>query len=317
MELDIFNNKDALVNKHTFYRAVVEDREDPKKLGRVRVRILGIHPINAKNEGKDKGVPVANLPWAEVIPPLMHGGQNSGIGISTVPVLGTWVWVFLDGGDWNRPIIIGGMYGIPTKQGPGDDKKDGGFFDKDKKYPIKERLNEQDTNRLANQNKFAETPIKKVRDASKDKGIPTATGKTWDEPLEVSSKAKYPDNTVYETIGGNFMEYDDTEGNVRIHFFHKSGTYWEMVENGDYNIKIRKKKFEIIDDDSSKLVKKSEYVTIQADNELKVDGYRDILVGGTHNEIVKGLTTEHYKSGQITKGGPKVKINAGIIQLNC
>jgi hypothetical protein len=320
----LFDNSDHLHNispsQNTFYRAVIEDNDDSKEpggtLGRCRVRVLGIHPQNAKRTGKNKGVPTDELPWAELmVSTAFHGGM-SGFGISAVPLKGTWVWVFFDGGDWNRPIITGLIYSISTKQGPGASKPNGGFYDPDKVYPIKKKLNEQDINRLAANRKFAETPIKKIRDANKDKGISTSTGGTWDEILEASSKAKYPQNTVFETKGQSIIEYDSTDGNERIHFFHKTGTYWEMQENGDYQSKTTGKHYEIMNKDYHRLVKKNQRVTVQADVETKYDAKETILVGGARKETVKGIVNEEYKSGQNTKGGPKITIKAGVILLN-
>ena len=69
------------------YYGVIESRADPKQLGRVRVRVLGIHT-------EDKVLlPTADLPWATV---LSHDGSNSGLG--TTPsfyVEGTWVGMFM------------------------------------------------------------------------------------------------------------------------------------------------------------------------------------------------------------------------------
>ena len=59
------------------YYAVVENIIDPKELGRVQVRILGVHSENLVD------VPVDTLPWAYVIPPNMFGGLHQGIGISS------------------------------------------------------------------------------------------------------------------------------------------------------------------------------------------------------------------------------------------
>jgi len=71
-------------------------------------------------------VPTSELPWAETIVSTGFHGGMSGIGISAVPLKGTWVWVFLDGGDWNRPIIIGLISGIPVQVR--HDKPAQGFF---------------------------------------------------------------------------------------------------------------------------------------------------------------------------------------------
>ena len=336
----LFDNADHLHNispsQNVFYRAVIEDNDDSKEaggtLGRCRVRILGIHPQNAKRSGKNKGVPTDELPWAELMVTTSFGGGMSGFGISSVPLKGTWVWVFFDGGDWNKPIIIGIIYSVSTKQGPGASKADGGFYDPDKKYPIKEKLNEQDINRLAANRKFAETPIKKIRDAKKDKGISTSTGGTWDELIEASSKAKYPNNIVFETKGESIIEYDSTDGNERIHFFHKSGTYWEIQDKGDYQSKTVGNHYEIIDKDYHRLTKMNQRITVQADVETKYDAKETILIGGERkitvkgnvfqiykgnkDEKVAGSCTEIYSSGQITNGGPKITIKAGVINLN-
>ena len=45
-----------------WFTGVVEDRNDPAKLGRVRVRCLGFHTED-KND-----IPTADLPWAHVMP---------------------------------------------------------------------------------------------------------------------------------------------------------------------------------------------------------------------------------------------------------
>ena len=53
------------------YYGVVESRADPKQLGRVKVRVLGIHT-------EDKVLlPPADLPWATG---LSHDGSNRCLG---------------------------------------------------------------------------------------------------------------------------------------------------------------------------------------------------------------------------------------------
>ena len=53
-----------------YYIGVIEDRRDPEKLGRFRVRVLGLHPIETDI------LPTADLPWATVLNP---SGGNSGL----------------------------------------------------------------------------------------------------------------------------------------------------------------------------------------------------------------------------------------------
>jgi hypothetical protein len=81
---------------------VVEDRMDPEKMGRCRVRIYGYH-----TESKVI-LPTKDLPWATPIQPITSAAI-SGIGSSPLgPVEGTWViGFFLDGEDMQQPAIFG------------------------------------------------------------------------------------------------------------------------------------------------------------------------------------------------------------------
>ena len=88
---------------------VVEDRFDPEKLGRVRVRWLGYH-----TEDKEK-ILTKDLPWAQV---MQSVGGNSMAGVGDAPVNlveGTWViGFFRDPDSLQDPIVIGTMPGMNT-----------------------------------------------------------------------------------------------------------------------------------------------------------------------------------------------------------
>ena len=76
---------------------------DPKKLGRVKVRIHGIHPndVNAVSE--------ADLPFAQVLVPTTEGG-SSGIGTVVGLKPGAQVFgIFLDGTNSQLPMIMGSI----------------------------------------------------------------------------------------------------------------------------------------------------------------------------------------------------------------
>ena len=125
------------INEKTFYKGVIENNRDPKNMGRVQVRLLGIHSSNLLL------VPTETLPWANVIQPLSFGGFISGIGISSVPVQGTWVWCFVDFNDMNNIVVLGGISGINTEK---IEAKTQGFIDPDYIYPLEETLNKPDFN---------------------------------------------------------------------------------------------------------------------------------------------------------------------------
>lgn len=94
------------------YTGVVEDRMDPLKLGRCKVRVVGIH-----TESKAL-LPTIDLPWAMPMQSL-NSAAISGIGDAPIgPVEGTWVVVvFQDDEDTQFPIILGTIGGIPQKEG--------------------------------------------------------------------------------------------------------------------------------------------------------------------------------------------------------
>ena len=132
-----------MYGEFVWWQGVVEDRIDPLKLGRVRVRVLGYHTDN-KEDGV--GIPTIDLPWATPSQPITSAAMN-GIGTTPLgPVEGTWVFGFFrDGKAAQEPVIIGTFGGIP---------EDGsnpalGFNDPNGKYPLQTNLKEADTNRLA------------------------------------------------------------------------------------------------------------------------------------------------------------------------
>ena len=56
-----------------FFIGVVEDRADPEQMGRVRVRIFGIHTADKVK------IPTDSLPWAQVTMPVTNASFG-GIG---------------------------------------------------------------------------------------------------------------------------------------------------------------------------------------------------------------------------------------------
>lgn len=86
---------------------VVENREDPLKLGRCQCRIMGLHTA-------DKTIlPTDMLPWAIPMQPINSAAMN-GIGHAPVGLVpGTWVLVVFQDDDNQQPIMIGSVGGIP------------------------------------------------------------------------------------------------------------------------------------------------------------------------------------------------------------
>ena len=88
---------------------VVEDRFDPEKQGRVRVRWLGYHTDEKAR------ILTKDLPWAQVMQPVSNNSM-SGVGDAPVNLVeGSWVvGFFRDPGTLQDPIVIGTMPGQNT-----------------------------------------------------------------------------------------------------------------------------------------------------------------------------------------------------------
>ena len=88
---------------------VVEDRMDPLKIGRVRVRITGYHIANKQE------LPTSDLPWALPMQPILSAAISGKGDTPLGPLEGTWVvGFFADGAECQQPIIMGTLGGIPN-----------------------------------------------------------------------------------------------------------------------------------------------------------------------------------------------------------
>ena len=97
-------------NGFIWFVGVVEDRNDPKNLGRLRVRCLGYHTEKLDD------LKTEDLPWAHVMNPITSA-TVSGLGQTPLgAVEGSWVvGFFQDGADAQMPIIIGTLPGVPSE----------------------------------------------------------------------------------------------------------------------------------------------------------------------------------------------------------
>lgn len=113
-----------------FYRGVVEDNNDPLKVGRVRARIFGLH--TEKNiRGAKEGILTEHLPWVEPCLPIAEG-SISGYGIFSVPLQGSHVMIFFENGSLSKPHYFASLPGVTSERAQRD-----GFNDPDGVYPDK------------------------------------------------------------------------------------------------------------------------------------------------------------------------------------
>ena len=93
-------------DKFTSFIGVVEDVNDPKQSGRVKVRCVGWHPKAKEGDESGDGLTTDDLPWAKVGMPVTHA-QQSRIGGKHGLLPGCWViGFFLDGEEAQDPFIL-------------------------------------------------------------------------------------------------------------------------------------------------------------------------------------------------------------------
>ena len=300
-----------------WFVGVVEDRNDPKTLGRLRVRCLGYHTEDLTK------LPTSDLPWAHIMNPITSA-TVSGVGQSPLgAVEGTWVvGFFTDGSDAQQPMIMGTLPGVPAKLPTKDATK--GFQDvTNANYP---KYLETDVNRLAVNEKIEDDDgnisesnphsTLTIRRADRDLavGIAQIDGifdgvapidsdldtTFWDEPA-TEYNATYPRNHVYESEGGHIREIDDTPGAERIHERHNSGSGYEIFPNGTKVTRVKGKNYNIVSDD--------EYCHIQGTARETIDKGLRIRVNA------EGITGNNYNIEVGQGSNVNVEVNGGNINL--
>ena len=304
------------ISEFKHFVGVVEDRHDPEKLGRLRVRCLGIHTSD-KNK-----IASSDLPWASVLLPTTSAGI-SGLGQSpSFIVEGAWVWgYFRDGnGLMQEMVIVGTLPGRPAELG----KTASGFYDPNSRldengeptgvsvYP--KEFAEPDTNRLAVNDLEKEHSSLTARKAARLENIPTADfdeispnitasdTDNWSQPA-ITYNAVYPYNHVFESESGHIREYDDSftidedgirTNHYRIHERHSSGTSYEIDTAGNR-----------ID-----LNMASYFNITQKDNKHYIKGNSDVTIDGRHKVFINksGIADNNYD----IQVGPNANVNIQV-----
>jgi hypothetical protein len=316
---------------------VVENRNDPLKLGRAQVRIYTWHT-------EDKTlIPSQDLPWAHPILPLNNSAPIA-------PKEGDWVMgFFMDGRDAQFPVMMGVVPGIPEMTPPISE----GFSDQRtptqlqsaprppenrtyetdgtgikltetesaERYP--NVLNQPTTPALARNENLDGTFIE-IRKETRVTDVPVANSEqTWSEP-ETAYAAVYPYNKVTQTESGHIFELDDTFGAERIQLAHRAGSFEEYYPDGSKVTKVVKDNYQVIMGSDNVLIMGVCNVTIngkarlyiKSDYEVEVDGNLNTKVKGDINTVAEGKlnisalgTATVDSAGNMVFTAPRIDLN--------
>ena len=132
------------------------------------------------------------------------------------------------------------------------------------------------------------------------------------------NKARYPYNSTMTTRSGHIVEFDDTPGSERVHIFHKSGSYIEILPDGSIVTKSVKDHIQLA------------FGNISIFNQGEEDGGKDIEITSNQGKITIAAQSDvdiYANQGNVgifanngtvsvTSKSGAVDIKAAIIGLN-
>jgi hypothetical protein len=298
-----------------WWSGIVEDRNDPLFLNRVRVRIYGAH-----THDKQK-IATADLPWSEVLMPTTSSSL-SGLGTTTHGLVeGSTVMGFYRDPPANQDsVVMGSFIGIPQKFSRVDETID------DQGTRSYTKVNRKTTDgfndpRLDSVSSYKGTPDgESPKHINRNYGLTLALDKSprrdgeskgelypkesylgtssvnvlarnYDdesypiidvvegEPKRDYVGPVYPFNHVHETESGHIIELDDTPDKERIHLYHRSGTRIEIDKDGTYVEKIVKDRYSAILGNDT--------ITVSGDVKITVDG--DCTITSQGNSTINAV----------------------------
>jgi hypothetical protein len=298
------------------FLAIVENTEDPEKMGRLQCRVLGKHTDNISVSSDTSYLPVEDLPWFESLQSV-GSSTISGVSNFSVPVTGSIVVV-----SYFDPLEqYGVVLGCIGRKASDPVDTSIGFCDPTGTYPKTEYKDESPISRLARNEKISDTIIQTKKDEVK--ADVSCNGVTFSEP-ETKYDATYGKNSVIETQSGHILELDDTEGKERIHVYHKDGSFIEFHPGGDTVMRSKQKMFTIVLSDYNMSIDGKANIHIGSDANVEISGKINLKTSG-ELKINSSATVTIESSGAVNikssaatniEAGGKVTVKGTIIDLD-
>lgn len=311
----LIDRQDQLTeSRFVWFTGVVEDINDPREMGRIRVRCFGYHPLDRAE------VPTKDLPWATVMTPITSA-STSRVGQSATGVLpGSWVvGFFRDGVSAQDPLVLGTIPSISTRS-----PSELGFSDPAGVHPIQD--SEVDTPKQATSlydktNSFIAR--KDSRQLNVESAIPPKLDTVsiaeansyynrpnWSTPDPSEGvKPIYPNNHVVNTLGGHVTELDDTPGYHRTLRQHSAGTYEEVLNDGTRVTTIVGDDYTVVLKGSNVYIKGAASITVDGDLRQLVKGNYHLEVRGNKTELIGGAVQVKTGASYQAEIGQECAIN--------
>jgi len=156
-----------------------------------------------------------------------------------------------------------------------------GFYDPDCEFPKQGYKNENSINKAARGSSTVNIDI-----GGGHPGVSISRAETL--------PSVYPYNDVKETPSGHIISLDDTVGNERITFKHRTGAGIEIDPDGRVTVISKSGCVEVVSGNHHVIVEGHGKMVYNGNFDLEVTGDMNLTVGGDYNLKVKGDVSQYF-----------------------
>lgn len=272
--------------------AIIEDINDPEKLGRVRSRVIHY-------DGTKKDIPTEKLPWTTMLAPQMGIGAQSvaGAGLSPVGIRpGATVQLLIDDVNPEYRVSFGA---IP--------------YNADTDSASARRVTASSLAGIATPSPGTAgphtAPFDRPTKASKEV-LPI-------DPQYITVPGSYTETFSSKSDAGFFIILHDKKGQAFYSLVHPSGTFFEMQSDGSLTTQTRGDRKEVVDGQYTLGAEKNLAIFTNKDAQIRVkDGTLLIQAKNIKIEVEENMIEEIGQNKTSTAGKVQTIIGKTKIDLN-